>query len=384
VTPGARVINGEDMKKPFSILSLLIYFGMVVTFAPIAHCQNGGWLVIHGGGDLSNEAKERFVALAGGSEARFVMIPTAMPGASADLERRELGFAKSWGLRNVTVLHTRDRALANSAQFVEPLRHASGVWIDGGRQWRLVDAYLGTAVEREIKALLARGGVVFGSSAGATIQGSFLVRGSPGTPTNPDGDNRIMVAPGYVTGFGLLTNSAIDQHTDARGREHDLDPVIAAHPELLGIGIDQSAAIVVHGDSFFVVSGNVTIHDGMQLPDGRPSRVLGPGQSFNLKTRVSDDIAHNFDHNLTVLSATRSRMPSENKTVGVGSIGTHSGGANAPATSQQINYECEVSLYSIGGTIYPAEFDGPGKLRIQAREVDTNALREYTCKYTRR
>ena len=47
---------------------------------------------------------------------------------------------------------------ADSEGFVEPLRHASGVIIDGGRQWRLADAYLGTAVEREIKALLARGG----------------------------------------------------------------------------------------------------------------------------------------------------------------------------------------------------------------------------------
>jgi cyanophycinase len=361
-----------------------ICFVMLMALAPIAQCQNGGWLVIHGGGDLSNEAKERFVALAGGPEARFVMIPTAMPGASADLERRELGFAKNWGLRSVTVLHTRDRARADSDEFVGPLRHASGVWIDGGRQWRLVDAYLGTAVEREIKALLARGGVVFGSSAGATIQGSFLVRGSPGTPSNPDGDNRIMVAPGYVTGFGLLPNSAIDQHTDARGREHDLDPVIAAHPELLGIGIDQSAAIVVHGDSFFVVSGHVTIHAG-HFPDGRPgSYVLSPGQSFNLKTRVADDIAHNLGHNLTVLSATRFPTPSGNRTVGVASIGTHSGGANAPATNQPINYECEVSLYSIGGTIYPAEFDGPGHLRIQAREVNTDALREYPCKYANR
>jgi cyanophycinase len=370
------------MKAKLLILSFAIYSVRLLVSPPVAYCQNG-WLVIHGGGDLSNEAKERFVALAGGPGAKFVMIPTAMPGSPADLESRELGFAKSFGLRNVTVLHTRDRARANSDEFVEPLRHAAGVWIDGGRQWRLVDAYLGTAVEREIKALLARGGVVFGSSAGATIQGSFLVRGSPGTPGNPDGDNRIMVAPGYVTGFGLLPNSAIDQHTDARGREHDLDPVIAAHPELLGIGIDQSSAIVVHGDSFFVVSGKVTIHDGIQRPDGNPTYVLGPGQSFNLKTRLADDIAHHFDHNLIVLSATRSSTPFGNRTIGIGSIGTHSR-FETPANNQPINYECEVSLYSIGGTIYPAEFDGPHQLRIQAREVNTDALREYTCKYTNR
>jgi cyanophycinase len=363
------------MKTTFSILSLSISFVTFVTFltfVPIAQCQNGGWLVIHGGGELSNEAKERFVALAGGPDANFVMIPTAM--ADAEIPGRSSGFAKLLGIRNYTELHTRDRAVANSAAFVEPLRHALGVWIDGGRQWRLVDSYLGTAVEREIKALLARGGVVFGSSAGATIQGSFLVRGSPGSPNNLAGDNRIMVAPGYVTGFGLLPNSAIDQHTDARGREHDLDPVVAAHPELLGIGIDQSAAIVVHGDSFFVVSGRVVIHDAKRQSDGKPVRALGPGESFNLETRLVDDMAQKLSRSLSVLSATRSRTPFGNRTIGVGSLGT----------GQHINYECEVSLYSIGDTIYPIEFNGQHQLRIRAREVNTDVLRNYNCTYANR
>lgn len=362
------------------ILVALAYFVTSLMCVSIAYCQNGGWLVIHGGGTLSNEAKERFVALAGGPNARFVMIPTAIPGSEIDLQRRELGFAKSFGLKNFTVLHTRDRSRANSADFVEPLRHASGVWIDGGRQWRLVDAYLGTAVEREIKALLARGGVVFGSSAGASIQASFLVRGMPGTPNNPDGDNRIMMAPGYMVGFGLLPNSAIDQHTDARGREHDLDAVIAADSEILGIGIDQSAPIVVHGDSFFVVSGKVTIHNGKEFRDGRPTRVLSPGQSFNLKTRLADEIAHNLGHNLTVLTATRSITTYGIETTGTGSLATYSGFGVA-SSKKQINYRCNVSLFSVGNTTYPADLDGPHQLRIQAREVNTDDLREYTCKY---
>jgi hypothetical protein len=67
------------------------------------------------------------------------------------------------------------RARANSEYFIVTLRKASGVWILGGWQWRHADAYLDTAVEREIKALLARGGVGFGSSAETTILGSFLV-----------------------------------------------------------------------------------------------------------------------------------------------------------------------------------------------------------------
>ena len=257
-----------------------------------------GWLVIQGGGTVTNEVKERFVALAGGADKNFVFIPTALsdneivhvvpvakPDTGIDPDKMKPYYSTWFNVTHVTVLHTRDRARANSDGFVEPLRRASGVWIDGGRQWRLVDAYLGTAVEREIKALLARGGVVGGGSAGATIQGSFLVRGAPGDARNPDGDNTIMMSPGHETGFGLLPNSAIDQHVNTRGREADLDAVISAHPQLLGIGIDEGAAIVVHRDSFFVVGGRVTIHDGKQH-DGASYYFLSSGQAFNLTTRA--------------------------------------------------------------------------------------------------
>jgi cyanophycinase len=123
--------------------------------------------------------------------------------------------------------------------------------------------------------------VVGGSSAGATIQGSYLVRGAPAAPGNPDGDNTIMMVPGHEQGFALLPNTAIDQHVIARHRESDLDPVIASHPGLLGIGIDQETAIVVHGDEFEVIGDSkVIIHDGK-----KPFYFLTHGQKFNLKTR---------------------------------------------------------------------------------------------------
>jgi cyanophycinase len=242
-----------------------------------------GSLVIVGGGTVVPEIRNRFVELAGGPGANFVLIPTAQGGA-IDLEQARNAFFRSFGLAHVTVLHTRDPKLADSAEFTKPLREASGVWIEGGRQWRLADAYLGTAVEREIKALLARGGVVGGSSAGATIQGSYLVRGAPAAPGNPDGDNTIMMAPGHENGFALLPNSAIDQHVIARHRESDLVPVIATHPKLLGIGIDQETAIVVHGDTFEVIGDSkVIIHDGK-----KPFYFLSHGQKFNLKTRLPE------------------------------------------------------------------------------------------------
>ncbi|PYU42209.1 MAG: hypothetical protein DMG54_16885 [Acidobacteria bacterium] len=71
----------------------------------------------------------------------------------------------------------KDRVKADSAEFVAPLKQATFVFIDGGRQWRLADAYLGTRVERELRNVLKRGGVIAGNSAGASILASYLVRG---------------------------------------------------------------------------------------------------------------------------------------------------------------------------------------------------------------
>lgn len=184
--------------------------------------------------------------------------------------------------RNHILLHTNDREEANSDGFVEPLRRATAVWITGGRQWRLVKYYLGTAVEREIKALLTRGGVVGGSSAGASIQASYLVRAKPGNDQWPNGDNRIVMAPEYEVGFGLLPNSAIDQHVISLKRENALQQVLEKYPNILGIGIDEATAIVVRGDSFSVTGASkVIIHDRKKTP-----YFIAAGDEFNLRTRT--------------------------------------------------------------------------------------------------
>jgi cyanophycinase len=237
-----------------------------------------GALVIHGGNTVLPEVAARFVALGGGPEAEFVLIPTAN---EMDGDARA-GWAKSWsrqfGARRVRVLHTRDRAEADSEAFVAPLKTAGGVWFGGGRQWRLVDAYLGTRTQRALEEVLNRGGVIGGTSAGATIQGSYLVRGAR------EG-NHIMMARGYEQGFGYLRRVAIDQHLIARHREDDLVPVIDAHPDLLGLGIDESTAVVVQGDRFEVVGrSKVAIYDGQPHGDRR-YYFLEPGDRFDLAGR---------------------------------------------------------------------------------------------------
>ena len=241
-----------------------------------------GTLLIVGGGLKGEAILKRFLDLAGGAEASVVMIPTA--GESDDLSdyASDLRDLTDAGARHVKVLHTRDRKVADSEAFVAPLREARGVWFPGGRHWRLADAYLNTRTHAELRGVLARGGIVGGTSAGATILGSFMVRGDTT-------GNTIMVGD-HVEGMGFLKNVTIDQHLLRRNRQFDLIPVIRSRPQLLGIGIDEDTAIVVRGDRFEVMgAGYVAIYDhSRRLDTGGQFYLLAPGDRFNLKTREAE------------------------------------------------------------------------------------------------
>lgn len=261
------------MRKKMSIARLLTLSLLLASFASRASAGNKGIVIAMGGGNGTPEIFETWKRLAGGSNARVVLIPTANnPGE--DIAPVVNGLKQVLGVRDVSVLDTKDRGKADSAEFVAPLKQATFVFIDGGRQWRLADAYLGTRVERELRNVLKRGGVIAGSSAGASILASYLVRGDLSSAN-------IMMAKGHERGFGFLPNSAIDQHVSERHREHDLEPVVAAHPKLLGIGVDPNTIIVVQGDQFEVIgTGKVTITQA-----GQQQYTLSSGSRFDLRKR---------------------------------------------------------------------------------------------------
>ena len=239
-----------------------------------------GSLVVVGGGPVGREIVARFLELAGGTSAPIVVIPTAIGDTAYTQDCACARILRDAGATNVTVLHAPARERADEASFVEPIHRAAGVWLPGGRQWRLADAYLGTRTERELHALLDRGGVIGGTSAGASIQASYLVRGAP------EG-NTIVMAPGHEQGFGFLRNAAVDQHLSARGRHGDLPLVLAKHSELLGIGLDESTAIVVQRDTFTVIGASkVYVYGGRDTPDsGRVYRSLEAGERYDLRSR---------------------------------------------------------------------------------------------------
>lgn len=238
-----------------------------------------GTLVAAGGGVLGRDVLSAFLGHAGGRSARIVVIPTAGAAAFYPPDWKGLKPFVEAGVADVTVLHTRDPLEADSPEFVRPLRRATGVWIPGGLQWRLVDAYLGTRTHRELEAVLDRGGVVGGTSAGASILASFLVRGSKANRGQ-------VVDDGYDKGFGFLKAVAVDQHLLTRSRQTDLFQVLGRRPDLLGIGLDEGAAIVVQGDRAEVIGSSRVAIYGARDRGNESYYFLSPGDVFDLASRI--------------------------------------------------------------------------------------------------
>lgn len=244
-----------------------------------------GSLVIVGGHMQDPAILAKFFELGGGADKNYVVIPTASADTvTEELMSRARSLLIDAGASNVTVLHTKDKAEANSDNFLAPIQAAQGVWFVGGRQWRIVDSYAGTKTLDEFHKVLERGGVIGGTSAGATIQGSYLARGDTKANTIMMGD--------HEEGFAFVKNIAIDQHLLQRNRQFDLVEIIRAKPELLGIGLDENTAIVVTGNDFEIVGPSyVAIHDHKlwQVNEDqdvfRPFFLLRAGDKFNIKTR---------------------------------------------------------------------------------------------------
>lgn len=250
-----------------------------------------GTLVIQGGGaDVGTGIFETFVNYAGGLDAKIVIVPTAGGNRNPDKSIKQydpekaLANWKKRGLTNVHMLHTHDPKVADTEEFASVLKDAKAVWFEGGRQWNIVDSYAGTLTLREFHKVLERGGVIGGSSAGATILGDYLVRGAIAGP-----DIVMTPEPEHEHGFAFLRKVAIDQHINARNRWDDIIPVIKKYPNLLGIGLSEGTAIIVTGDRFQVIGKwKVAVHDNTRQyqPWEKPYFVLSLGDVYNMTTRV--------------------------------------------------------------------------------------------------
>lgn len=238
-----------------------------------------GALVIVGGGGLPKEIAERFFELGGGKDGRFVILPTAMPDPLPITG--EARFLERLGAKHISVIRGREQVELETPETLALLDEATAIWFGGGRQWRFVDAYEGTKIYERLHQVLARGGVIGGSSAGATIQGEYLVRGAPAGP-------HIMMCEGYERGFAFLPGVAIDQHFQQRKRFADMTALMKVYPQYLGIGLDEATALVVQGSTAEVLgSGQVHFYDRrLPIEQGAPDyQSYAAGRKYDLKAR---------------------------------------------------------------------------------------------------
>jgi cyanophycinase len=223
-----------------------------------------GHLVIVGGGEDREHDKEvlcRFIELAGGAEARIAVVTTAssIPGEMWEVYDRAFGHL---GVKERFPVHVNTRAEANQSSLAARVASATGIFMTGGDQRRLLAIIGGTALDAAMhEALKLRGACIGGTSAGASAMSGHMLA---------DGHAELLPELGTVNlaaGLGFLQRVIIDQHFSERHRLARLLTVVAQNPFLQGVGIDEDTALVVErgGGIEVLGKGAVTIVDGRHM-----------------------------------------------------------------------------------------------------------------------
>ncbi|MCX8105741.1 MAG: cyanophycinase [Ignavibacterium album] len=274
--------------------TLLIFF-----FLYSVHCiaQSKGYLVIVGGVQ-TKEIVAEFVKLAGGENARIIVIPNAgsNPVYWSEVQVKEFS---ELGAKSDYLLFTRETADTDSN--LKKMDWANAVFFLGGDQSDLTRDMLGTKLLQKVYDIYNNGGVVGGSSAGAAVMSEVMITGNE--LLNKDSTSAfISIQKGNIEtakGFGFIKSAIIDQHFLKRKRHNRLITLMCEHPNLLGIAIDESTGIVVNPDETFEVIGNnqVLVYDPTEAKNIRTDKngnlgitemkmhLLINGDKFDLKSK---------------------------------------------------------------------------------------------------
>jgi cyanophycinase len=278
-----------------------------VASAPSRRVTQGPVMPIGGAEETEpgGEILQRFVDLAGGKKARIAIIPTA----SDDPQRSGEGYAelfREMGAKEADWLRVERREDANAEPALDLLRMATGIYITGGDQARLVELLVGTLVMECIRTRNADGVIVAGTSAGASILSALMMAGGTGIGGDSNGSAARKGMVDVVAGFGLVQDIIIDQHFSQRGRLGRLLSVFAGTPGLIGIGLDEDTAALIDREGTLQALGSnmVTIVDGRNTVSdyfhreqgeiltitGSSLHVLADGRRFDLDARQVIDM----------------------------------------------------------------------------------------------
>jgi len=276
--------------KYFLIFSLFI-------FSSLLFSQTRGKLFIIGGAQ-TKEITQKFVELAGGRDARILIIPNASSNKVRSGENQKNEFVEL-GAKAEYIIFSKENA--DDPSNLEKLSWANAVYFTGGDQSVLTKDLLGTKLLEKIYELHNKGGLVGGSSAGAAVMSEIMITGNE-LKNKDTVQSFISIQKGNIEtskGFGFVKNAIVDQHFIKRKRHNRLITLMCEHPNLLGIAIDEATAIILNPDDTFEVFGEnqVIVFDPTESENVRVDKndnlginnlkmhLLINGDKFDLKTK---------------------------------------------------------------------------------------------------
>ncbi len=277
----------------------MITFLFLSFFSLPAEAGPKGYLFIIGGGDRPETMMKRFVEMAGRVNSGRIVVLTMASATPDETGKNLVQELKDAGAQDV-VYYNFTRTEAEKHPNARLLADSGGIFFSGGVQTRITEAILDTPIHQMIKQLYEQGAVIAGTSAGAAVMSELMITGDEMRKPE-EGHEFETIESGNIIlsrGLGLIKSAIIDQHFATRKRHNRLISVIAGHPELVGVGIDESTAIIVNPDQTFVVLGekNVIVYDSSKAQvnirndraisiRGMIMHVLLDGERYDLKKK---------------------------------------------------------------------------------------------------
>jgi cyanophycinase len=274
------------MPRTHRLVTALAVVALACCVAPLrAHAPEPtpkGHLLIIGGNGTSDDIVARALSAGGGATGRVVIFPQASELPETGSEAVKMWTAAGFG--RAVVADPKDPAAA-----IQLVRDATFIWFPGGDQNRLMKAFENTGIPEAIRARYSAGALVGGTSAGAAVMSLVMITGEADLQSITAGKTE--TAPG----LGLFPRVIVDQHFLKRQRANRLISAVLDHPDLVGVGIDETTAIFVTGSAFEVLGKNsVVVVDArkagaIQAPKGKLSwgrnlalSVLTAGMTYKL------------------------------------------------------------------------------------------------------
>jgi cyanophycinase len=237
---------------------LLVLITLLHTTA--VYCQSKkavppkGSLFIIGGGDRTQALLQAMISTAKLQPTDYIII-LPMSGENPDTSFYYISedIAKVCSNKIVNFNFTKDKT--SYTNWLDSLQHAKLVFITGGDQNRFMQLVLHTPIYTAIHKAFGAGATIAGTSAGAAMMSKVMITGGEllGDSIGSGPFTKIQYNMVEVKeGLGLIKTAIIDQHFIVRSRYNRLLSVLAAYPQLEGIGVDESTAIIVQGKKITV------------------------------------------------------------------------------------------------------------------------------------